>query len=95
MNSGNWKFQDGKVMGHGAGHKASILEVEGMNTLPDLNYKNVYVYTHPKWDSYIIEIRFPCFSKYIYTFSFVNYIELMNKLTPQLFFEAIAEEKKE
>jgi len=95
INFENWKFEDGKVMGHGYGHKVSLLEVEGMNVFPDLNYRNIYIYTHPKWDSYVIEIRFPVFSKYIYTFSFPNYIELMSKLTPHFFLEPIAKEKKE
>jgi saccharopine dehydrogenase-like NADP-dependent oxidoreductase len=95
FNFGNWKFEDGKIQGHGAGHKASVLEVEGMNVFPDLNYKNIYIYTHPKWDSYVIEIRFPTSSKFVYTFSFPNYIELMNKLTPQYFLDSISKEKKE
>lgn len=90
--NGNWEFSDEKIS---PSSYKDLLEGKGMNTLPDLNYGNVYVYTHPKWDQYVIEIRFPCFSKYIYTYSFANYIELMNRLTPQFFLQPVIKEKKD
>jgi len=88
--NGNWEFKDEKIV---PCYYDSLLEAKEMNTLPDLNYGNIYVYTHPNWDQYVIEVRFPCFSKYIFTYSFSNYIELMNKLTPQFFLEPIIKEK--